>query len=259
MTNFADYLITNENIMGNNDLIQIIEQYVEDNIHRFHESRISKLNTLKLDYLLKKKNPYLYRAKDLNTPESIVQSLAAAFMSSAEETMFGDWLEQLALFVSNYVYGGYKSGAEGIDLEMNKDGIHYFVSIKSGPNWSNSSSKAKLLKDFEKAQKIYRTGGNKNLSVPIEGCCYGKDNKPEKDSHTKLCGERFWSFISGSDSLYTDIIEPMGTNAHAHNEDYKKEYDRMITKFTKKFSEEYCDDNGNINWNKILKINSGKA
>lgn len=51
----------------------------------------------------------------------------------------------------------------------------------------------------------------------------------------------------------------MGTNAHSQNENYKKEYDRMITKFTKKFSEEYCDNNGNINWNKILILNSGKS
>ncbi len=258
--NSVDYLTIESHTMENNrDLILEIEKYVSGNIHRFHESRIAKLNKLKLDDLLKRKNPYLYRAKDLNTPELIVRSLASAFMSSAEETMFGDWLEQLAIFVAKSVYGGYKSSAEGIDLEMDKDGIHYFVSIKSGPNWSNSSSKAKLLKDFEKAQKIYRTSGNKALAVPIEGCCYGKDNKPEKDSHTKLCGERFWSFISGSDSFYTDIIEPMGANARSQNENYQKEYDKMITKFTKKFSENYCDDNGNIFWNKILIINSGKV
>ena len=32
----------------------------------------------------------------------------------------------------------------------------------------------------------------------------------------------------------------------------------MITKFTKNFSLEYCDNDGNIEWDKILLLNSGE-
>lgn len=106
--------------MTMDDLLKKINKYVSEHIPEFHKNRISKLATLKLDTLIKKKNPYLYRAKDLNTPESIVRSLASAFMSSAEETMFGDWLEGLAIFVAHESYGGYKSNAEGIDMEWTK-------------------------------------------------------------------------------------------------------------------------------------------
>ena len=73
------------------DLLHKVETYVREHIADFHNNRINKLKTLNLDLLLRKKNPYLYKAKNLNTPEAIVGSLAAAFMSSAEETMFGDW------------------------------------------------------------------------------------------------------------------------------------------------------------------------
>ena len=116
--------------MDTEELIKKVEGYVRDNISTFHQDRIQKLKELKLNKLLKRKNPYLYKAKDLNTPGAVVESLASAFMSSAEETMFGDWLEGLAIFVANEVYGGVKSSALGIDLEMDKDGVHYFVSIK---------------------------------------------------------------------------------------------------------------------------------
>lgn len=242
-----------------NDLVNKVENYVKDNISLFHEARISKLKALKLEKLLKKKNPYLYRAKDLNTPEAVVGSIASAFMSSAEETMFGDWLEGLAIFVAQEVFNGRKSNAEGIDLEMDKEGIHYVVSIKSGPNWSNSSSLNKLKQNFLKAQRIYRTSGNKIRCEAIEGCCYGIDNKPDKPTHIKLCGEKFWHFISGSESLYTDIIEPMGADAHIKNETYKKEYDRMITKFAKEFGEKYCNEDGNIMWEDIVRLNSGNT
>ena len=132
----------------NNNLKQVVEGYVAANISFFHEARIEKLKTLKLENLLKRKNPYLYKAKDLNTPQSVVESLASAFMSSAEETMFGDWLEGLAIHIANLFFNGRKSSAEGIDLEMDKEDIHYFVSIKSGPNWSNSSSLKKLCENF---------------------------------------------------------------------------------------------------------------
>ena len=238
-------------------LITQVEAYVENNISFFHTSRIDKLKSLRLDKLLKSKNPYLYKAKKLNTPQEVVESIAAAFISSAEESMFGDWLEGLAIFVAFQVYNGHKSSAEGIDLEMDKDGVHYFVSIKSGPKWSNSSSLKKLKENFLKAKRIYHTGGNRGLCQGVEGCCYGKEPNIQKESHIKLCGQRFWQFISGSESLYLDIIEPLGINATEKNRDYQEEYDRMITRFTRDFISNYCDNDGNILWGKIVTLNSG--
>ncbi|MDE5915911.1 MAG: cytosolic protein [Duncaniella sp.] len=239
-------------------LLQEVTNYVALNISTFHDSRLSKLKSLNLENLLKRKNPYLYKAKDLNTPQEIVESIASAFLSSAEETMFGDWLEQLAIFIASYSFGGYKSTSEGIDLEMDKDGIHYIVSIKSGPKWSNSSSLAKLKDNFLKAKRIYRTSGNRLPCEAIEGCCYGKENNPDKTSHLKLCGEAFWEFISGSETLYIDLIQPLGTDAKQKNEAYMKEYKKMITRFTKTFANDYCNQDGEIEWDKIVSLNSGK-
>jgi len=100
--------------------LKSVQQYVEDNIGKFHEKRISSLQGLKLKTILRKKNPYLFRAKYLLTAEQIVRSLTDAFISSNEETIFGDWLEGLAIFVNGKVYGGRKSGINGIDLEFDK-------------------------------------------------------------------------------------------------------------------------------------------
>lgn len=241
------------------NLIKDVEEYVACNIKYFHEARLNKLGKISLKALLSKKNPYLYKAKNLCTPQEVVEALASAFMSSAEETMFGDWLEQLAIFVAGKVYGGYKSTSTGIDFEMDKDGIHYIVSVKSGPNWSNSSSHKTMLDNFARAKRIYRTGGNNLPCEAIEGCCYGRDQKPDKTTHYKLCGELFWSFISGSDKMYTEIIEPLGTNAHHHNSEYHKEYKRMISRFSKDFANSYCDENGDINWAKIVMMNSASS
>jgi hypothetical protein len=116
-----------------------VTQYVEENIGTFHQKRIAGLNDLKLARVLSKKNPYLFKAKYILTAQDIIKSLTDAFISSQEETIFGDWLEGLAIFINKKVYNGWKSGIPGIDLEFDKETIRYIVTIKSGPNWGNSS------------------------------------------------------------------------------------------------------------------------
>ncbi|MDR1459324.1 MAG: cytosolic protein, partial [Bacteroidales bacterium] len=92
--------------------LNIIEvtQFVETNIGMFHEKRIKSLDNLKLDKVLKRKNPYLFKAKDTATSEQIVRGIVDAHISSNEETIFGDWLEGLAIFINEKMFGGRKSG-----------------------------------------------------------------------------------------------------------------------------------------------------
>ena len=74
--------------------------YVEQNIGIFHEKRIQSLDRLKLSQVLKRKNPYLFKAKNMLTAEQIIKGLVDAHISSNEETIFGDWLEGLAIFTT---------------------------------------------------------------------------------------------------------------------------------------------------------------
>ena len=128
-----------------------ITDYVEANIQGFHQRRLEKLQKLKLMDVVKRKNPYLFKTKDINTAEGFVKTILNAFLSSQEEGIFGGFLEELAIFICTQVYGGQKSSAEGIDLEFEKDSIRYIVSIKSGPNWGNSSQVKKMRDNFSKA------------------------------------------------------------------------------------------------------------
>ncbi|MBL7827849.1 MAG: hypothetical protein JNJ57_14565 [Saprospiraceae bacterium] len=238
------------------NLKKLTQQYVEDNIGLFHQKRISGLNGLKLITVLKKKNPYLFKAKYLLTSEHIIRSLTDAFISSNEETIFGDWLEGLAIFINQKVYGGRKSGIPGIDLEFDKDGVRYIVNIKSGPNWGNSSQIAKMKSDFKSAKTTLRTSGSKLQIEAINGCCYGRDENPDKGDYFKYCGQRFWEFISGEAELYTEIIEPLGFQSKEKNDEFQLAYARMINKFTIEFSNQFCTD-GVIDWERLVKFNSG--
>jgi hypothetical protein len=238
--------------------ISDVTKYVEENIGVFHEKRIKSLDTLKLTDVLKRKNPYLFKAKFTETSEQIIRGIVDAHISSNEETIFGDWLEGLAIFVNKKVYGGWKSGITGIDLEFDKDNVRYIVNIKSSPNWGNSRQIPNMKSDFVTAKKALRTSNSKINVVAINGCCFGKDNNPDKGDYFKYCGQEFWTFISGDENLYLEIIEPLGHKARERNDDFQKSYNQMINKFTKEFANDFCDDNGNVNWKKLVTFNSGK-
>jgi hypothetical protein len=238
--------------------IEDVIKYVEENIGIFHEKRIASLDGLKLEKVLKRKNPYLFKAKYVLTAEQLVRSFVDAHISSNEETIFGDWLEGLAIFINEKVYNGRKSGIPNIDLEFDKENIRYIVSIKSGPNWGNSSQVKKLSDDFKSAIKTLRTSNSNLIIVAVNGCCYGRDNNPDKGNYFKYCGQRFWEFISGNAELYKEIVEPLGNKAKEKNDDFLKSYSQMINKMTLKFATDFCNESGEINWQKIVEINSAK-
>lgn len=236
--------------------VQDVIHYVEQNIGIFHQKRIQSLDSLKLTDVLKRKNPYLFKAKNVLTSGDIVKGIVDAHISSSEEGIFGDWLEGLAIFINGKVYNGKKSGMKGIDLEFDLDSIRYIVSIKSGPNWGNSSQIKKMISDFKSSKITLRTSNSQLNVVAINGCCYGRDNKPDKGDYYKYCGQKFWEFISGEKNLYTEIIEPLGHQAKIKNEEFEKSYIQMINKFTKEFSNEFCKDNGDIDWENLVRFNS---
>ncbi len=233
--------------------------YVEQHIPEFHKKRIEKLTRLQLKEVLRRKNPYLFKVKNIITAADFVKTILEAFLSSQEESLFGGFLEELAVYVCGHVYDGKKSSSEGIDLEFEKESVKYIVSIKSGPNWGNSSQIKRMIDNFKKAKRILGTNTSASVNVvAVNGCCYGKDNSPDKGDYLKLCGQRFWSFVSGNDTLYTELIEPLGHKAKEKNEQFFVEYSKVLNKFTFEFIEMFCDVSGAILWEKVVQFNSGQ-
>lgn len=233
-----------------------LKKYVEDNIGDFHQKRIQCIKKLKLSTVLRRKNPYLFRAKYVLTSEDIVKGLVDAHISSNEETLFGNWLEKLAIFINEKVFNGRKSGIRGVDLEFDKDGVRNIVAIKSGPNWGNSSQVRKMVEDFRSAKKTLGTSGSQMNVVAVNGCCYGTDRVQNKGDYFKYCGQDFWEFISGNRDLFVELIEPIGCGAREKNDDFLKSYSHLIDKLTGEFSKEFCEVSGDISWNKLVRFNS---
>lgn len=220
----------------------------------FYTSLTNKLNELDVDAILKRKNPYLYRAKGINSAAQIVDGILSAYVSSSEETIFGNtFFEPIAIVVS----GGQKAVTEGVDITVDKDNTIYSIAVKSGTSVFNADSRKRQEQNFQSAQK--RAQQAKKAFFPVVGYGYGKKKiKPSNEKFYKeLAGKDFWYWLTGDPEFYTKLIQFMGTHpdqyATQFEESYSKAENRMIREFTLK----YCNEDGSINWDVLIKFNSG--
>ncbi|MCS7293744.1 MAG: PmeII family type II restriction endonuclease [Gloeomargarita sp. SKYBB_i_bin120] len=232
-----------------------LNDFVGQWIDNFHQRRLDSLNSLKLDQLLRRKNIYLFKAKNLEVVTDLVRSLLDAHLSSQEETLFGKVLEAIALFVCARTHNGRKSAAQGIDIEFQFNSNYYIVSVKSGPNWGNHQQVQRMKQNFSAAKRIL----NLPNAIAVNGCCYGRDNQENKGDYLKLCGQSFWELISNDPNFYLSFIEPLGQNAKEKNEEFFRGYYRIVNRFTEEFFRKgWCRD-GRIDWEGLVKFNSGKT
>ena len=237
-----------------------------DVIQPFYKIRLERLEFAKLANISKRKNPYLFKAKNIETAGDLAKGLLDAFLSSQEETIFGDLMENLVIHVCHQVFNGNKAQQgkyRGVDLIFERDGKTYIVGIKSGPNWGNSDQVNIMRRNFKMAKSIIKSESGKKNLIAVNGCIYGKDNVPHKVnkdtglSYYKICGQAFWELVSGDDELYKKLIQPLDKEAKKRDETFKKLYIEKINEMTKDVVDLfYIKDN--LDWDKIIEYVSKK-
>jgi len=238
-----------------------------DVIKPFYQTRLNRLKPVELTTIIKRKNPYLFKAKNIETAGDLAKNILDAFLSSQEETIFGDLMENLAINVCRQVFNG-KKAEEGkyrsVDLIFERDNKVYIVGIKSGPNWGNSDQVNAMKKNFKKAKQIIKKSVNKKEVISINGCIYGRDNQPHKVnkkdpelSYYKICGQPFWELISGDKEFYKKIIQPLDKEAKKRDDFFKNLYIKKINEMTKDIVDLFYTKD-NLDWNKIVEYVSKK-
>lgn len=53
-----------------------------------------------------------------------------------------------------------------------------------------------------------------------------------------------------------ELIEPLGFKARERNDEFAESYGQVINKFTREFTLEFCDEQGSIDWTRLLRFNS---
>ena len=122
-----------------------LEALIKQCLNDFHERRIKTLEKLNLRRVLKRKNPYLFKALGTEQAAEIVKKILEAYVSSSDETIFGDaYFEQIARNLPNIQV----SDGKGCDLILSEEKVIHAYALKSGPNPFNSSAKEKQRNEF---------------------------------------------------------------------------------------------------------------
>lgn len=236
---------------------QAVIKAIASALELFYGSLIEKIDGLDIVKVMKRKNPYLYRAKAMENAAEIVESVLSAFVSSSEETIFGNcFFEPIAIAAS----GGNKALAEGIDIMIQKNDINtiYAVAVKSGPSVFNADSKKRQEQNFMAASKLAQQA--KARYEAYIGYCYGKKKESGRGKpkmYRELAGKQFWAELTGDEDFYIKIIDYMGTLPEQYVAAYKESYNKAANRLVREFSIKFCQDDGAIDWKKLVEFNSG--
>ncbi len=235
----------------------------ENVVTPFYLRRLERLRSIRLGDVLKRKNPYLFKAKNLETTGELARSVVDAFLSSQEETLFGDLMESFAVHVATTLWDGHKSKRIGLGLEFERDEKHYIVEIKSGVNWGNSSQIKRMKENFKVARVDLQSETDAEI-IAVNGCIYGKVARPLQTdaddadkTYFKYAGQDFWHFLSGDDNLFREIIKPIDEEAREKDAAFKTAYTAKINELTADLSLNFLSE-GQIDWIKLVEFVSAR-
>lgn len=234
---------------------QAIVEAIATALDAFYSSLIAKVNNLNIKAIMKRKNPYLFRAKAMNGAAQIVDAILAAFISSSEETIFGNvFFEPIACAAAQ----GQKALAEGVDIMVERDNTIYAIAVKSGTSVFNADSRKKQEQNFMAASRLAQQA--RKRFVAMIGYSYGKKkttNRGIPKFYNELAGKEFWTELTGDEEFYIKLIRLMDRLPEKYVEDFDEAYQKAANRLVKEFTNEFCYDDGGIDWEKLVKFNSG--
>lgn len=228
-----------------------------------YSKRLGALEKLTLGKLLNK-NPYLYRALGINDSSEFISQLMVAFVSSSDETIFGnDFFEPLAIFTAQHGSSSESSevsrtvtvgASAGQDIAIETATSYLAISVKSGKNIFNSQSTKGQDGEFlalqarlKKLNKMFR---------PIIGYGYGRKAMRVVSNVEKLAGQAFWHLLSGEPDFYLRISHAMESFAQTHGAEYKARFETKHQQLLRAFMLQYVREDGVIVWDKVVAFNS---
>ncbi len=231
-----------------------LEELIKKHLGEFYSRRIAKLTGLNLTEALSKKNPDLFRAKGVQQASEIVAELLQAYISSSDETIFGDaFFEPIAKAVS----GGQTGGGEGIDMMKETAASVTAYAVKSGPHWGNADQWNRQRQNFQSLQnrlrKLHKTFD------PVLGYGYGRRNTDPKGSknYRQRSGQAFWEELTGDPDFYLKLTRLMTHHPQEHRVRYQVEWKKAVNRFEWEFLNNFSTPDGDIDWEKLVEFNSG--
>ncbi len=232
---------------------QTVHNIIEDALQYFYKKRIQKLSEIDIFPILQRKNPYMFRAFGTSDAHAYILDLLGATQSSSDETLFGEFFETVALKVSQ----GKKSASNSIDVEIWDDDNKAvkLIAVKSGPHIFNAQSKKKQNDAFQESMRRL----TKVAVDSIVGYAYGRKKSSENNKFVfrEIAGQAFWMEITGDKDFYLELMHHIGRIATLHEKEFEEEWNKSVNKVYKLFMDVFGNTDGSINWDSIIRYNSG--
>jgi len=233
-------------------------EQIRSTFERFLAQRLKTIRQLKIKDL--DINPFLIRllAQELglDNSETIVRWLVSQRLERGTVTSFGIALQDAAKVFSE------GTGVEGADVLKTKNGVHYHIQIKSGPNTIPKDLGVRISQLLRSAQR--RNQG----SVALYGMCYGHPDQvssivrkyvQDEGGVNYISGREFWAFISDDpnciDEIYQIAAEVGDSFRGAEGRSLSEALESKIEELTAQFENLY-GKSGDEMWNNLLKRNS---
>ena len=75
----------------------------------------------------------------------------------------------------------------------------------------------------------------------------------------ELAGQAFWEELTGDPEFYLRIIAAMQAKPAEHKRAFREEWGKAINRFLREFTVDFCRPDGAIDWDRLLRYNSGAS
>ena len=122
----------------------------------------------------------------------------------------------------------------------------------------NADSRKKQEQNFMAASKLAQQA--KKRFVPIVGYGYGKKKTSSRGLpkfYMELAGKDFWTELTGDEEFYIKLIRFMDKLPEKYVEEFDASYQKASNRLVREFTQEFCFEDGSIDWEKLVEFNSG--
>jgi hypothetical protein len=165
---------------------------------------------------------------------------------TSSQTIWGNYLESIAVKICNSVRDGYKSNQTCTDLEWVDQGKKHYRGFKSSPKWANADQKKTANNKDKELREQSDFGSYKVLTS------YGKTAKRTNENNfIQLSGQDAWEEISKDQDMYNKVMIGVQLNDKIIRQFLENIYISDMDKSIKWFIQNFTNEDKTINFIKV--------
>jgi hypothetical protein len=221
---------------------QVINKIVVDSLENL---RLVSRKEISFPKLLSKCNPYELSV-NCKTVENVVDFIMGSHKQTSSQTIWGNYLESIAVKICEKNLNGFKSKEECTDLEWNVDEKKHYRGWKSSPKWCNADQK-RAVNTKENSLSMNKDFGSFKVLTS-----YGKTaNRRKNNGFVQLSGQDAWQEISGDKELYNKVMIGVQLNDKIIRQFLENIYISDMDKSIKWFIQNFTNKDKTINFIKV--------